>query len=74
MFTTIHLILACNEFIYGETFIKRDHFLEMNGLRVILLSLFITISFSLTCSEEGFREYLSRYSFKASDSIDRYIE
>lgn len=41
----------------------------------LLVYVFIIVTcFAIKCSEEGFREYLSLYSFKYGESLDSYVE
>ena len=46
----------------------------MKFLTVILLSLVMTLSYGLSCSEEGFREYVAQYPFKSGELKDNDYE
>ena len=48
--------------------------MKMKFLTVILLSLVMTLSYGLSCSEEGFRDYVAQYPFKSGDSNDSDYE
>ena len=42
-------------------------------MKAILVVLILSVVFSLQCTEEGYRAYLSEYSFKASNAEDEYV-
>ncbi len=42
-------------------------------MKAILVVLILSVVFSLQCTEEGYRAYLSEYSFKAGNAEDEYV-
>ena len=84
MITTIEKqilsIIDCNNLLYFKMHqprVIRSSFvlfiINLLEMKAILVVLILSVVFSLQCTEEGYRAYLSEYSFKAGNAEDEYV-
>ena len=73
-------IIDCNNLLHFKMHqprIIRSSFvlfiINLLEMKAILVVLILSVVFSLQCTEEGYRAYLSEYSFKAGNAEDEYV-